>query len=175
MLVDYVGVWTKSGSSGGGTTTTRTTTTTTSSGGGSTGGGTGAYATIQAENYNAQSGSQLEATSDSGGGPNVAYLNNGDWLQYNNVDFGSTPARNFQGRFASGAGNGASGLIEVRLDSRSNAPIGSIALGNTGGWQSWRTVPTNIAGVTGKHTVYLTFYSGQSADFVNVNWFTFGR
>jgi hypothetical protein len=174
MLVDYVGVWTKGGSSGGGTTTTRTTTTTTS-GGGSTGGGTGAYATIQAENYNAQSGSQLEATSDSGGGSNVAYLNNGDWLQYNNVDFGNTPARNFQGRFASGVGNGASGLIEVRLDSRSNAPIGSIALGNTGGWQSWRTVPTNIAGVTGKHTVYLTFYSGQSADFVNVNWFTFVR
>ncbi|WP_345150628.1 hypothetical protein [Nonomuraea rubra] len=27
--------------------------------------------------------------------------------------------------------------------------------------------------MTGTHTVYLTFSSGQPADFVNVNWFTF--
>jgi hypothetical protein len=27
--------------------------------------------------------------------------------------------------------------------------------------------------VTGTHTVYLKFVSGQPADFVNVNWFTF--
>jgi hypothetical protein len=66
-----------------------------------------------------------------------------------------------------------SGLVEVRLDSLSNAPIGSFAIANTGGWQSWRTVPANISGVTGKHNVYLTFTSGQPADFVSVNWFTF--
>jgi hypothetical protein len=33
----------------------------------------------------------------------------------------------------------------------------------------------NIAGVTGVHDVYLTFTSGQPADFVNVNWFDFGH
>jgi hypothetical protein len=27
--------------------------------------------------------------------------------------------------------------------------------------------------VTGTHTVYLTFTSGQPADYVNLNWFTF--
>ena len=75
----------------------------------------------------------------------------------------------------SGAGGGASGLVEVRLDSRSNAPIGSFAVGNTGGWQSWRTVPANIAATTGTHTVYITFTSGQPADFVNLNWLTFGH
>ncbi|HCT76875.1 MAG TPA: 1,3-beta-glucanase, partial [Micromonosporaceae bacterium] len=42
------------------------------------------------------------------------------------------------------------------------------AIANTGGWQSWRTVPGNVGGVTGTHTVYLTFNSGQPADFVNV-------
>jgi hypothetical protein len=76
---------------------------------------------------------------------------------------------------ASGAASGVSGLVEVRLDSRSNAPIGSFAVGNTGGWQSWRTVPANISDVTGTHDVYLTFTSGQPSDFVNVNWFTFGH
>ncbi len=48
-------------------------------------------------------------------------------------------------------------------------------MGNTGGWQSWRTIPANIGAVTGTHDVYLTFTSGQPADFVNVNWFGFGR
>jgi hypothetical protein len=29
--------------------------------------------------------------------------------------------------------------------------------------------------VTGTHTVYITFTSGQPADFVNINWLTFGH
>ncbi len=76
---------------------------------------------------------------------------------------------------ASGAAAGVSGLVEVRLDSRTSTPIGSFAVGNTGGWQSWRTIPANISSVTGTHDVYLTFTSGQGADFVNVNWFGFGH
>jgi hypothetical protein len=48
-----------------------------------------------------------------------------------------------------------------------------VSIGNTGGWQSWRSVPGSMSTVTGTHTVYLTFVSGQGADFVNVNWFAF--
>ncbi|WP_182876124.1 glycosyl hydrolase [Microbispora sp. H10670] len=136
-------------------------------------GGVDARSTIQAEAYQAQSGTQVEATQDAGGGQNVAYIGNGDWLRYDNVDFGSTAARQFKARVASGAAGGASGLVQVRLDSLTAAPIGDFAVGNTGGWQSWQTIPANITGVTGRHTVYLTFTSGQPADFVNLNWFTF--
>jgi hypothetical protein len=138
-------------------------------------GGTGAYGTIQAESSSAQSGTQLEATTDVGGGQNMGFIGNGDWAQYSNVNFSSTAAHQFVARVASGAPAGVSGLIEVRLDSRANAPVGSFAVGNTGGWQSWRSVPANITAVTGVHTVFLTFTSGQPADFVNVNWFTFGH
>jgi hypothetical protein len=35
-------------------------------------------------------------------------------------------------------------------------------------------VPANITGLTGRQDVYLTFTSGQPADFVNVNWIRFG-
>ena len=73
----------------------------------------------------------------------MGFIANGDWASYPNVDFGSSPAHQFSARVASGAAAGVSGLVEVRLDSRSNAPIGSFALANTGGWQSWRTVPAN--------------------------------
>ncbi|MEV4068968.1 glycoside hydrolase family 16 protein [Nonomuraea fuscirosea] len=157
MTVDYVAVW-QSGSNGGPTNPP---------------GGVDARSTIQAEAYQAQSGTITEATTDSGGGQNIGAITNGDWLRYDGVDFGSTAATQFRARVASGAGAGVSGLVQVRLDSPTATPIGDFALGNTGGWQSWRTVPANISGVTGTHTVYLTFSSGQPADFVNVNWFSF--
>ena len=94
---------------------------------------------------------------------------------YRNVDFGPTPATQFTGRVASGAAGGVSGLVEVRLDSPTAAPVGSFAIANTGGWQAWRTVPANISGVTGVHTVYITYTSAQPAEYVNLNWFTFGH
>ncbi|MGW2741618.1 glycoside hydrolase family 16 protein [Streptomyces sp. NPDC001450] len=159
MVVDYVQVLQ---ATGGGTTPPPS-------------GNRDAYSAIQAESYDSQSGVNTETTTDTGGGQDIGSLANGDWALYKGVDFGSTPATQFYGRVASGAGSGVSGLVEVRLDSRSNAPIGSFALSNTGGWQSWRTIPANIGSVTGTHDVYLTFTSGQPSDFVNVNWFDFGH
>jgi beta-glucanase (GH16 family) len=164
MLVDYVAVYTSTGTP---TTTPPPVTTP------PPGGGVSATSMIQAEGFSAQSGVRLEACADTGGGQNIAYLANGDWAQYNNVNFGATPLTQFRARAASGAPGGVSGLVEVRLDSVNNPPIGRFAIANTGGWQSWTTVPANISGVTGTHTVFLRFTSGQPADFVNINWFTF--
>ncbi|GIH26229.1 endo-1,3-beta-glucanase [Acrocarpospora phusangensis] len=136
-------------------------------------GGVDARSTIQAEAYQAQQGTIRETTTDSGGGQNVGAIANGDWLRFDGVNFGSTAATQFRARVASGAAGGVSGLVQVRLDSLTGPVIGDFALANTGGWQSWRTIPANVTPVTGTHTVYLTFTSGQPADFVNVNWFTF--
>jgi hypothetical protein len=162
MVVDYVQVLRAAGS-GDGTTSPPPT------------GSRNAYGTIQAESYDSQSGTITESTSDTGGGQNIGALANGDWALYKGVNFGSSAATQFSARVAGGAAGGVSGLVEVRLDSRSAAPVGSFAVANTGGWQSWRTIPANISSVTGTHDVYLTFTSGQPADFVNVNWFTFGH
>jgi len=63
----------------------------------------------------------------------------------------------------------------VHLDSLTNPTIGSFAIGNTGGWQSWRSVPANMTATTGTHTVFLRFVTGSGQNFVNVNWFTFSR
>ncbi|MGX5181277.1 glycoside hydrolase family 16 protein [Streptomyces avermitilis] len=160
MVVDYVQVLQSSG--GSGTTPPPS-------------GSRDAYSAIQAESYDSQSGTSTETTTDTGGGQNIGSLGNGDWALYKGVDFGSTAAKQFYARVASGAAAGVSGLVEVRLDSRTGSPVGSFSVAGTGGWQSWRTVPANISSVTGTHDVYLTFTSGQSADFVNVNWFDFGH
>jgi len=161
MIVDYVAVSSK----GGGTTPPPTTP--------PPGGGGSAYTTLQAESFQQQAGTGVETTSDTGGGQNLMQVGNGDWALYRSIDFGSSAAHQFVGRVASGAAGGVSGLVEVRLDSRSNTPIGSFAIANTGGWQSWRSIPANITAVTGVHDIYLTFTSGQPADYVNLNWFTF--
>ncbi|MFD8643759.1 beta-1,3-glucanase family protein [Streptomyces zaomyceticus] len=138
-----------------------------------TSGGVSAFATIQAEAFNSQSGTQVEACSDTGGGSDVGWLSNGDWLKYSSVAFGTRGATRFTARVASGAATGVSGLVQVRLGSPTATPIGSFAVAGTGGWQTWRTVPADISRTTGTHDVYLTFTSGQPADFVNLNWFTF--
>ncbi|GGP43568.1 carbohydrate-binding protein [Saccharothrix coeruleofusca] len=152
LVVDYVAVW----SSG--------------NGGGENPGGSGwdAYGEIQAEQATSRSGGTVE------GGQAVAQLGNGNSLKFSGVRFGSRTATQFNARVASGAASGVSGLVEVRLDSPTATPVGSFAIANTGGWQSWRTVPANIAGVTGTHDVYITFTSGQPAPFTSVDWIKFG-
>jgi hypothetical protein len=107
-------------------------------------------------------------------GNQVAQLVNGDWLEYPGIDFGSGSSQ-FDARVASGAAGGVSGLVEVVLDNPGNAPVGSFAVGNTGGWASWELIPANITTVTGTHNVYLEFVSGASGDppFVSLHYFDF--
>ncbi|WP_034609562.1 glycosyl hydrolase [Cellulomonas sp. URHD0024] len=135
--------------------------------------GTDATSRIQAESYNGMAGVQKQATQDVDGGQNIGWIANGDHVRFDNVSFGTTERRTFVARVASGAAGGVSGLVNVRLDSLTGPSIGSFAIATTGGWQTWQTVPANIVPTTGTHTVYLTFDSGQPADYVNVNWFTF--
>src|SRR5206468_9763824 len=120
--------------------------------GGTGGGNRDAYGTIQAESAN-----QLQGLTNAG--TFVGPGGNGDYLRFDGVNFGSTPATQFKAQAASGAAGGVSGLVEVRLDSPSAAPLGSFAIANTGGWQSWRLVPANISAVTGTHTVHITLTS----------------
>ncbi len=132
-----------------------------------------AYAVTQAESYSSQSGTQVETTSDTGGGQNVGYIAPGDWLSYSNVDFGSPTATSVTTRRASGST--ATGTIQYRLDSTTGPIIASVPVSNTGGWQSWGSVTTALSGsATGVHNVYITF-TGSGGDFVNVNWFQFAR
>ncbi|MGH3168440.1 MAG: carbohydrate-binding protein, partial [Trebonia sp.] len=169
MSVGYVAVYDTSGSGSGG--------------GGGSGGGTSCTTTatspISADCYSGSQGS-IDVTSATGDtnpggvdGNQAAQLKNGDYLEYGNVNFGSAGSTQFDARVASGAAGGVSGLVEVVLDNPANAPAGSFAVGNTGGWSSWETIPANISTVTGTHNVYLEFVSGASGDppYVSLHYF----
>lgn len=137
-------------------------------------GGEAPVGAIQAEARTAQRGTTLSPTSDSGGGKHVGHVGDGDWLRFEDVNFGRNGLSTLRARVASGATTSVSGVVEVRLDSRTSTPVGAFAVGRTGGWQSWRTVAAAITPTTGTHDVYLTFATGSGQEFVDVNWFTFG-
>src|SRR5216684_4266583 len=121
----------------------------------------------QASSYNDAFGLETETTSDSGGGYDLGYADNGDWAHYKSVNFGSGVGT-VNLRTAS-AGNG--GTLEFHLDSVTGALIGSATIPVTGGWQTWTTVSAPIAGAAGVHDLYLVFKGTTSIG--NVNWFQF--
>lgn len=125
-----------------------------------------AFTQIEAESFDNQQGVQTETCTE--GGENVGYIENGDYVSYSNIDFG-TGAAGFQARVAS-ATNG--GNIEIRLDSINGTLIGTCPVAGTGGWQSWTDVKCNVSGASGKHDVYLKF-TGGSGYLFNLNWFKF--
>ncbi|MEV6303473.1 DUF1996 domain-containing protein [Actinoplanes sp. NPDC051861] len=131
-----------------------------------------ATVTVQAESYAAQSGTQVEATADTGGGQNVAYLANGDWLRYDNVNLGAAGALTVQARVASAVGTGT---VELRTGSVTGPLLTQFAITATGGWQTWRTLTATVAShPTGAQTVFAVLRNTTGGDFVNLNWFSFG-
>ncbi|WNG25021.1 carbohydrate-binding protein [Cystobacter fuscus] len=126
-----------------------------------------ALAQLAASSYDSQSGTQLEASSE--GGQNVAFIDEGDYLAFNNLDFGGG-ANTFEARVASA---GAGGNIEVRLDSLTGTLAGSCSVPATGGWQTWITRSCAINGVSGVHNLYLKFTGTGTGGLFNVSWFKF--
>lgn len=129
-----------------------------------------AFAQIKATSYNTMSGIQTETTADSGGGSNIGWIEDGDWVAFNNVNFG-TGATKVNARVATDT---AGGTIEMRLGGISGSLIGTIAVTNTGGWQSWTTKTANVS-VTGTHNLYLVFKGNAAGGLFNVNWLQFNN
>ena len=129
---------------------------------------------VQAESWSAQSGAQVENTSDAGGGKNVGWLAGGDWMRYDNIDLGGTGSLSAGVRIA--AASRAGGTIELRAAAPDGELLASYPVGYTGGWQTW-TTKTVLSGskLTGRQTIFLLLKSPQSGDFINVNWMQFKR
>jgi len=128
----------------------------------------GPYVRNEAEDYNAQNGIQTEECSDTDGGLNVGYIENGDWLSYKALDFGSE-AVSFEARVASAT---SGGNLEIRLGSPTGTLAGTCVITGTGGWQTWVTKSCNVSGLSGIQDIYLRF-TGGSGYLFNINWWKF--
>ncbi len=123
----------------------------------------GSASTIDASSFSSQSGIQTETCSE--GGQDVAYIENGDYIGFKDIDFGSG-ADKIDVRAA--ANNGGSS-IEVRLDSPTGTLIGTVDIAATGGWQDWQTMSASLTKTSGVHDVYLVFKGGDGYLF-NLEW-----
>jgi beta-glucanase (GH16 family) len=131
--------------------------------------------TYQAESYNAyydttagNSGGafrndnvDIEATADAGGGFNVGWIAQGEWLAFNGLNIPSTGSYIIRLRVASPGGATAS----VDLNAGS-IPLGNFAIPNTGGWQNWTTVSRTVTLNAGTYNLGVF---AQTANW-NFNW-----
>lgn len=121
-----------------------------------------AFSKIEAEDYNDVNASELQVVNtDSGKG--LGYINNGDYVVYKNIDFGSG-ATSFKARVA----DQYTANIELRLNSPSGTLIGTLPVAATGDWNTYEEQTCSVSGVTGTKDLYLVF-SGA----VNIDWFEF--
>ncbi|CAH8282866.1 putative secreted protein (Por secretion system target) [Mariniflexile fucanivorans] len=125
---------------------------------------------IQAEHFDAVSGSNSENTSDTGGGSNMAGIKNGAYLMYSNINL--TGVETINARFATKT---VGGILEVRTDSPTGELLGTVTLPKTGtNWQTWKTFSGALSSKVGFYDVYLVFKTVDPASTAyvgNINWF----
>jgi hypothetical protein len=119
---------------------------------------------IQAEDFDDESGIALEETTDDGGGENIGYIDEGDFVEYSfNVPSAGTY------------------LIEYRVASDMDSlgfdnTIGGVVVDTqtllrTGGWQEWITQSAEIELVAGDQIMRFDFLGGP----ININWIRLTR
>jgi endoglucanase len=121
---------------------------------------------IQAENYLNNSGLELEACSDAGGGYNTGYADVGDYLDYLIY---VPEAGDYALDFRVATERYHAGLSILRDAGDGFQIIGSISFSRTGGWQNWETQSTSLHLEAEKYLLRL-LVSGEEH---NLNWFEF--
>lgn len=116
---------------------------------------------IEAEDYHFMSGVQTENTIDSGGGLNVGWIDNGDWLKYY-VNITQTGTYKVSYRIAAQSQNG---ILTLK---KNDEILESKILPITYEWQNWQTVTSDV--VMPKGTYFLELYAEQGG--FNLNWFS---
>ena len=121
---------------------------------------------IEAEEFSQQTGVELEATSDNGGGQNVGFLDAGDVMEYKvNVRYSGDYDVNIR---TASEESGALSMELVGEDGQVTG-LGNFQLAATGGWQTWSTSTREVNIDAGIYTLRVIV---QEAPF-NLNWYEF--
>jgi hypothetical protein len=118
--------------------------------------------TVQAENYSAMAGVATETTTDIGGGLNVGWIDNADWMAYNNITIPTTGSYLIEYRVAS-----PNSTARLSLDLNAGAiQLGALNIPNTGGWQNWTTISHTVTINAGTYNFGIFSQTGGW----NLNW-----
>lgn len=114
---------------------------------------------IEAEDFADMDGIQTENTTDIGGGLNVGWIDDNDWLEYEcNVERDGAYSADF--RVASQTSGGTLKFLVGGVEKF------TITIPVTGGWQSWTTISASLDLERGLTTIRLVAQNGG----FNINW-----
>jgi len=119
---------------------------------------------IEAEHWTAMSGVQTEGTSDAGGGLNVGWIDNGDWMEYT-IHPATTGSFTMNFRVST---PDAGAQFQVRK--QDGTVLATVNVPQTGGWQSWQTISATVSLQEGSQTIRLQSVNGTNW---NINWLQF--
>ncbi|MGI5149810.1 PQQ-dependent sugar dehydrogenase [Plantactinospora sp. CA-294935] len=123
----------------------------------------------QGEHFGAQSGGvQTAEHATAEGGRTAGFIDNNDWISYQPYQLGN--ATRFTARVSSG---GPGGTIEVRAGSATGTLLGSVAVSNTGSWDTFTNVSTSLANQPSGTTSLFLVFSGGAGNLFDVDSFTF--
>lgn len=116
---------------------------------------------VEAESYAAMNGIQTENTADTGGGQNVGWIDDNDWMDYH-IKVASAGTYTFKFRIANGWGNG-----QIELKTFNGTVLATLNVPQTGGLQAWQTIFTTAHLNAGDQIVRVRAVAGNW----NFNWF----
>lgn len=115
-------------------------------------------------------GVQIEPTTDEGGGANIGWISDGDYVTFRPMNLVNIDSVTF--RVAS---NTVGGVIETRVGAPDGPVIATTpAIGDTGGWQAWEDVTVDVADPGGTHELYFVVRNTSTTGYLlNLNWIEF--
>ena len=130
--------------------------------------------TIQCEDFtgsNVPSSSKRLSIEANGSSGNVGYIYAGDWISFDNVDFGNGRAKV---SIYSGAENDNATTMSLYLDDMTGQPDATITLPATGDWAKYETTTADVDPdvFKGTHKLYLAFNGGDKYC-ANMDWLKF--
>ncbi|MBI4662171.1 MAG: carbohydrate-binding protein [Verrucomicrobia bacterium] len=118
--------------------------------------GAGNAGRIPAAGFAARHG--VEKAPCSEGGECIGWIEHGDWVRYERIDFGPR-AELIEFRAASATDGG---IIEIRLDTPDGELLGTCTVANTGDWQSWALFTAKTKPSSGVKPLCLVFKSPKA-------------
>lgn len=127
---------------------------------------------IEFEDCNTLSSNSHPVKEANGSGGNIGYISNGDWVSFDEIDFGTGKSKV---EISSATQNQAGTVVRVYLDSRTkSAPDAQFTVTTTGNWSTYHTESFTVDAsiFKGKHKVFFTFYTTNNFA-SNMDWIRF--
>ncbi|HEY4290856.1 MAG TPA: carbohydrate-binding protein [Puia sp.] len=116
---------------------------------------------VEAEGYSAMSGVATESTADAGGGLDVGWIDQGDYMDYSvNV----AAAGQYTVGFRVATPNAGASFQLTKTD---GTVLSTVKVPNTGGYQSWQTVTATVTLAAGVQTLRI---KSVASPIWNINW-----